>query len=389
MLKEDLLARIEESVLVDLTRELIRFKTFNPPGDELLLAERLAERMNGLGLDARVIPFAQGRANVIGRVPGSGRRSALIFSGHLDTVPVGTEKWDHDPLSGDIADGRIYGRGAADMKGGVAAMIMAASAVQNTGVQLKGDLVLALTAGEEVDSIGAVHLLKEGLLIDAGALVIAEPTALEVCSAEKGALWLEILIKGKAAHGSSPHLGKNAIVPMSAFVRNLEQFFQPLLKHPLLGSPTMNIATIEGGFKTNVVPDQCRLTIDFRTVPEQNVTELKANVESLLRQTAEREGVEWDVRIINERESVGTSADDPFVKLFQESSRTVLGGESTVGGVSYFTDGAVLTPALKVPMVIFGPGEAACAHQANEWVSIENLRLAAMIYADIAVRMLG
>jgi len=389
MLKEKLFARIEEAALVDLTREMIRFKTVNPPGDEILLAERLAQRMAELGLDASVLPFTEKRANVICRVPGSGARSALVFSGHIDTVPLGSEKWDHGPLSGDLADGRIYGRGAADMKGGVAAMIIAASAIQRAAVQLEGDLVLALTAGEEVDSIGAVQLLKKGLLAGAGALVVAEPTGLEICCAEKGALWLEIIMKGKAAHGSSPHLGRNAIVPMAAFVQNLGKLLNPTSTHPLLGAPTLNIATIEGGFKTNVVPDQCRVTIDFRTVPGQSVPDLKRTVQSLVREAAEPEGIEWDIRILIEREPVGTSAADPFVELCLESSRTVLGGEPAAGGVSYYTDGAVLAPALKVPMVILGPGEAACAHQANEWVKIENLRLAAMIYADIAVRTLG
>ncbi len=389
MLNERVLASIDESKLVELTQEIIQHQTVNPPGDEILLAERLAQTMSELGLEASVIPFAEKRGNVVCRVRGSGRRSALVFSGHLDTVPVGAERWDYEPFSGEIANGRIYGRGASDMKSGVAAMIVAAAAVKNSGVQLHGDLILALTAGEEVDSIGAAQLVKEGLLMDAGALVIAEPTGLEVCTAEKGALWLEVVMKGKAAHGSSPHLGKNAIIPMASFIETANKLAQTPINHALVGKSSMNIATIDGGFKTNVVPDQCRLTIDCRTIPGQDTVRLHETISSLAREAAEVHDVEWDIKIINEKEPVDTSQDDPFVKLFIESTRSVLQREPAIGGVAYYTDGAVLVPPLQVPMVICGPGEAACAHQANEWVKIENLRPAAMIYTDIVLRMLG
>ncbi|MDY0042814.1 MAG: M20 family metallopeptidase [Desulforhabdus sp.] len=379
MLKENLSAHIGEAALIDLTREMIRFNTINPPGDEISIARRLVKRMAELGLDAEVKPFSETRANVLCRLTGAGTRPALVFCGHIDTVPFGSEKWQYDPLAAEVVDGRIYGRGAADMKGGLAAMIVAASAIRRAGVQLQGDLVLALTAGEEVDSIGAAHFLQEGLLAGAGALIIAEPTGLEICCAEKGALWLEIIMSGKAAHASSPHLGKNAIVPMAALVQSLKKWFTPPLSHPLLGVPTMNIGTIEGGFKTNVVPDRCRLTVDFRTIPGQNVTSMRQTVETLTREAAELEGVEWDLRIINEREPVSTSPDDPFVQLCLKSLRGIARDQSAAGAVSYYTDGAVLAPALRTPMVIFGPGEAVCAHQADEWVGVESLRLAAMV----------
>lgn len=385
---DNLFAAIDESTLIELTRAMIQMETVNPPGDEIFLAERLATMMKDLGLDAGVVPFAERRGNVVCRLHGSGGRPVLLFNGHLDTVPLGTEPWNHDPFSGNIAAGRIYGRGASDMKGGVAAMIVAAAALKRCGIGLKGTLLLAFTAGEEVDSIGASHLLENGVLNDADALVIAEPTGLDIGTAEKGALWLEAVMKGKAAHGSSPHLGRNAIVPMAAFVQKIGEMTPDAANHVLLGGPTMNIGTIEGGFKTNVVPDRCRLTLDFRTIPGQDIEELKRNVETLVREIAERHGAEWSLRTLNERAPVDTSANDPFVREFVESARGVLGREPSVRGMSYYTDGALLAPALKVPMIICGPGEAGCAHQADEWVDIENLRLAAQIYADFAARFL-
>jgi succinyl-diaminopimelate desuccinylase len=253
---------------------------------------------------------------------------------------------------------------------------------------LRGDLALALTAGEEVDCIGANLLVRQGLLMGAGSLIIAEPTDMDVCIAEKGAMWIEAIIRGKAAHGSSPHLGQNAIIPMADFVQKVARLSHPFFTHPLLGGSTMNIGTIEGGFRTNVVPDLCRLTIDFRTVPGQDHQHMYRMVRELMEEAAGNAGVEWEVNMIADRLPVDTPADDPFVKLFAEAAQHVLKREPSICGVSYFTDGAILSQALQVPMVICGPGEAAVAHQANESVKIDNLRLAARTYAMAAASLL-
>lgn len=386
--EDKVLRSIEATSVAELTREMIRTPTVNPPGDEIVLAKLLQRRMAELGLHAEVFPFDGNRANLYCRIPGTGRRTALVYSGHLDTVPVGTEQWPHDPFSAAVTEGRIYGRGAADMKGGIAAMIAAASAIVQSGKTLEGDLILAFTAGEEVNSVGAVRMLQDGFLEGCSALVIAEPTGLQVCPAHKGALWLEAVVKGQAAHSSSPQLGKNAIIPMAEFIQELQHLSHPHVVHPLLGEPTMNIATIQGGFKTNVVPDLCRLTIDFRTVPGQDHTQIATSVAKLLDECARKRAVDWELRMVTDRQPVATSSDDPFVRLFVDCATQILDKAPSLQGAAYFTDAAVLLPALRVPLVICGPGEASCAHQANEWVSIENLGMAAQIYALTALRRL-
>ncbi|MBI3989200.1 MAG: M20 family metallopeptidase [candidate division NC10 bacterium] len=385
---EKVLHAIDERLIVELTQEMVRTETVDPPGDELTLAEPLATRLTTLGFDPQVLPFQGRRANLLCRIPGSGEKPALIMSGHLDTVPFGHEPWEHHPLSAVIADGKIYGRGASDMKGGNAAMIAAAHAVLRTGVPLQGDLILALTAGEEVDSVGAATLIRNGELKRIGALIVAEPSNLQTYTAEKGALWLEALTKGKAAHGSSSHLGKNAITPMADFILKVLRLKLPHHSHPILGGPSLNVATIEGGFKTNVVPDHCRLTLDFRTVPGQEHDEIVKMIEGLLKEAATDGEVSAELFTINNRRPVETSPDHLFVTLFQEAAGEVISQPPPIGGAAYYTDGAVYVPALKVPMVIFGPGDAALAHQVNEWVDIEKLKIASKVYALAALRFL-
>lgn len=374
--------------MVEWAGEMVRRSTVNPPGDELQLARYIAAGLWKDGLESEVRVFERTRANLICRLAGTGRRPPVILCGHLDTVPIGEEPWEHDPFGGEVVEGKLYGRGAADMKGGVAAMIGAVLTLHRARVPLDGDLILALTAGEEVDSRGAQKLLEKEGLSGAQGLVIAEPTGLDVSIAEKGSLWLEVVTQGRAAHGSMPQTGKNAIVPMIEFVKRLTECDFAGEPHPLLGSGTMNVATIQGGVKTNMVPDHCSLTVDIRTVPGQNHGAIYAELSGILHDITESAEIEADITVMNNKPPVSTPPSDPFVGLFTAAAESVLGRSLTPGGSPYYTDGALLAPGLNAPMVICGPGEAACAHQANEWVSVENLVLATRIYVSAAMNAL-
>src|SRR5215470_757532 len=249
--KERALAYLDEQALVHLTQDLVRLRTINPPGDEMRAAEFIAQRLQCSGMLAEVVPHEEaGRASVVGGLRGSRERAALLFSGHLDTVPAG-DNWTRELLSAAVADGKIWGLGTTDMKSGVAAMLVAMEAVQHTGVALQGDLLFAGTAGEEVDSMGAQRLVERQKLSDVGFMIIGEPTTNRVFTAEKGVLWLELNTKGQTAHGSMPHLGVNAIMQMNKLLQALAAAHIPYQKHPLLGDFTMNVATIAGGVKTN------------------------------------------------------------------------------------------------------------------------------------------
>lgn len=215
---------VDKSQVVVLLQEMIGFNTVNPPGNEKDLAKYIREKLKDFDIKSEVIDLGNNRANVIGIIEGSGEKKALLFNGHLDTVPPGDIEWEYDAFSGRIVDGKIYGRGSADMKGGLAAMIMAAGAIKKAGIPLKGDLIITGTAGEEIDSIGAFHFLENGGLNNVGAIVIGEPTSCKLRIAEKGTFWVEITTYGKTSHGAFPEKGVNAIVHMNLLLNEFLKY---------------------------------------------------------------------------------------------------------------------------------------------------------------------
>jgi succinyl-diaminopimelate desuccinylase len=387
--KEQALAYLDTQALVRLTQELVRLRTINPPGDEARAAEFVARRLQRTGMFADVVAHDEaGRASVVGGLRGSGERPALLFSGHLDTVPAG-DHWTRDILSAEVTDGKLWGLGSTDMKSGVAALLVAMEAVQSTGVALKGDLLFAGTAGEEVDSMGAKRLVEQQKLSQVGFMVIGEPTANRVFTAEKGVLWLEVKTRGQTAHGSMPHLGVNAIMHMTRLLQALEKAHIPYQPHPLLGNFSMNVGTITGGVKTNVVPDACCVTIDLRTVIGQDHQQLMDTVRQLIdRLCVEDATFQAEVRAITERIPLDIPFGDPQVQAFVRIRDEVIGQASQPAAATYATDGSVYVPAYKAPMVICGPGLPEKAHQPNEYVEINKLVEAARIYTLAALDLL-
>lgn len=378
---ERLLACIDENEVVRVCRELIRLKSVNPPGDELIVAKYVADYLRGIGCAVELVEHSPERASVLARLKGSGGVPGVLFSAHLDTVPVGKENWKYDPFAGEVAEGKVWGRGTADMKGGLAGLLVAAKALQDAKVPLRGDAILALTAGEETDSLGAVALAKRPDLQGIQAMVIAEPSSNELFVAEKGALWLEIHTYGKTAHGSMPDLGRNAILMMIAFIQEFINTPVPYDIHPLLGGFSSSLNTISGGVKTNVVPDDCVITIDMRTVPGQDHAAIVRQIEAIFARLKERmPDFAASLAVINDRTPVTTAVDDPAVIRFNQAVAKVKGKPGIPTGVRYYTDAAAYIN-LNAPMIICGPGEAGLAHQPNEYVEISRLVEATMIYA--------
>jgi succinyl-diaminopimelate desuccinylase len=386
---EDLLNRIEETEVVSLCRDLVRFKSVNPPGDELEIAEYVAGVLREVGLTVEMVPHTPTRASVLARLKGSGEMPALFYTGHLDVVPVGAEKWLHDPFEGDVVEGELWGRGASDMKGGNAAMIAATKVLATANFPLKGDLILAFTAGEEGEQLGAAEIAARPDLAPVQAVVVAEPSYNDVYVAEKGAFWLQITTHGKTAHGSMPHLGQNAIMMMVALLSKLDSLAVPCEEHPLLGGFTRSVNTIAGGVKTNVVPDQCTVTIDQRTVPGQDHGAILRQVEELIADLGQRlPDFRASVEVINDHIPVATSPGEPVVQRFCDVVAEVTGARPVPKGVNYYTDAVAFAPALNAPMIICGPGEAKLAHQPNEYVEVPKMVEAAKIFTLAAVQLL-
>jgi succinyl-diaminopimelate desuccinylase len=379
----------EEQEAISLLQDLLHIRSINPPGDEAAVAEALASHAQGRGLETRLVPVVSGRPNLIVRLPGSGERPTLLLSGHSDTVPPGEAPWDHDPLSGDLVDGEIWGRGATDMKSGLAAMLVAMAALARRGVRPKGDLVLAVTIDEEVGCLGARHLRDSGELDGVGWILIGEPTNLDVVPAHRGALWLEVVAHGKTAHGSMPHLGVNAILHLAELLRWIveKRFVYP--PHPLLAPPTVNVGTIGGGVKTNVVPDRCTATVDIRTLPGQGHAAIVQEIRELAAElVSTAPGLRIDVKVAHDMPPVETPSDHPLIGETAGAVADVLGVEPPIRGATYYTDGAVFADS-GIPIVILGPGDDRLAHQPNERIPARQVGQAVRCYLALIERLVG
>ncbi len=359
---------------VSLLQRVLRSDTVNSPGDELETALILHDFFDAHGVEAEVDEFLTGRDNLlIARLPGNGAgRGSLILCGHMDVVPVGGSSWDMEPFAAELRDGRIYGRGASDMKSGLVATAVAVANLKQSGATATGDIMFVATAGEEVDCCGARRLVERGMLEDVEAAVIAEPTRGDVVLAHKGALWVEITTRGKTAHGSMPQEGVNAIEYMHPLLGwLLEEFEFAVDPDPIPGEPTLNVSVINGGVKVNVVPDECRLQIDIRTVPAQDHGEILGVIERRL-ETFRHSFHDFDgeVTFLSERLPVNTPTGEWLARVAEDLRRKTYGTSSSRVAAPYYTDASVLVEARPdLPVVVCGPGDDRLAHQPNEWVS--------------------
>jgi succinyl-diaminopimelate desuccinylase len=370
----DPVACVRADRLVALCSRLVQIRSVNPPGDELAIADFVAGVLAAGGIPAELISHGPDRASVLARIKGRGKAPNLLYSAHLDTVPVGEQAWLHDPFGGEVADGKVWGRGAADMKGGLAAMIVAALALAEAGTSLAGDLILAFTAGEESDSMGAYAVARRTDLGPVGAIVVSEPSSNELFVAEKGALWVELTTFGQTAHGSMPELGHNAVMMMVVLLGELDRLPVPYAEHPLLGGFTRSINTIAGGVKTNVVPDRCTATMDMRTVPGQDHAALLRQIEELIAGLSLRQpGFRASMKVLNDNLPLTTPTDHPTVARMAGTIEAVTGRRPMPQGVRYYSDAVAYVPAFAAPMLICGPGQAGLAHQPNEYVEIDRL----------------
>jgi succinyl-diaminopimelate desuccinylase len=380
---------VQETEVVRFCQELVRIKSVNPPGDELQAAEYIVSTLKEFGLEMELLKHSPTRASLLARLKSSRKIPGLLWNGHLDTVPVGSEKWIREPFDAEIADGKIWGLGASDMKGGLAALMAAVKTVAEARVPLRGDLILTATAGEETDSLGARAMAARSDIGPVQAVMIPEPSYNDIFLAEKGALWLELTTKGKTAHGSMPELGRNAVIMMLTLISEIEKLDIPYRVHPLLGGFTQSVNTIAGGVKTNVVPDHCLATIDMRTVPGQDHRAILKQVEDLIGNLNQRiPGFKASVRVTNDRIPLETSLKEPVVQIFSDVVNEVTGERPVPKGARFYTDAVAFMPALKAPMILCGPGDPKLAHQPNEHVEVSKLIETAKIYTLAAIRLL-
>lgn len=354
---------------VTLAQELVRIDTAGH--GEQTAAQLLAGRLARAGARVEIVPYAAGRAHLIAHAGDVGP-APLVLSGHLDTVPAGGQPWQRDPLSGEVADGWLYGRGAADMKSGVAALVTATERHLRTGAPGRG-FVLALTAAEETGCEGARHLVEALELPGGGPLLVAEPTANRIATGHKGVLWLRISASGSSAHGSRPDLGVNAITPLARLAVAIADHGVPG-EHPVMGPVTANVGTLSGGTRINLVPDSASMTVDVRMVPGVEPARVMARLREL-------GGDALEIHVLDDLPPAYCEPDGPFVTMVDRAQRAATGGSERRAPLTYFTDAAILTTALTCSeVVLLGPGDPAVAHTTDERCEVSQIINAAATY---------
>jgi succinyl-diaminopimelate desuccinylase len=365
---------------IELTKQLVRMNTINPPGQEEQCARHLGSLLEKSGFKVKYHELSPQRASLVATIGGNADKAPLCFTGHIDTVPLGATQWKMDPFAADTEGGKLYGRGTSDMKCGVAAFVVASLNLADQLARSPG-LELVITAGEETGCEGAFHLThKSGALGRAGAVVVGEPSSNYPFVGHRGAFWLNARTRGVTAHGSMPEKGVNAVFKAARAVGILEKFRFTNPAHPLMGQATLNVGTIRGGLNINSVPDEAVIGVDIRTIPGIKHAELRAE---LMRQL----GPEVELEAILDLESVYTAPAHPWIQQVFEVMQPFLGNRPEPRVATYFTDAAALNVAYDTPpTVILGPGEAHMAHQTNEYCIVDRVTESVAAYEEIARR---
>jgi len=380
---------IDRAFVMGVLKELVATNSVNPavgkgPG-ELALSRLLLDRLGTIApLDVRRLHVAEGRWNVVATLKGSGDGRSLMLNGHMDTV--GVEGMTIKPFRPFVKRGLLHGRGACDMKGAIAAMIGAAKSLADSKLTLRGDVIFTFVVDEEHLSIG-IEKLVEGYRADAA--IVGEPTDMAIAIAHKGFVWIEIDIKGKAAHGSVPEKGVDAIAHAASVVSGINELQRKLRRrvHPLLGTPKIHSSTIEGGTHWSIVPDRCLLRLERRTIPGETSSSAMNEIQQVLHRVKRaNHKFEGRTRKIFERPPLETSRTEPIVRELRQTVLEVTKTKARIVGVPYWTDGAILAKTDSTPTCLFGPGDIRVAHSPDEYVRVEDVLRAGEAYAGVARR---
>ncbi|MFW2381719.1 MAG: M20 family metallopeptidase [Acidimicrobiales bacterium] len=381
--------------LVAFTQRLIQAPSVNQPElgrSEASAVAVVVAQADEWGWEVLQEEVAPGRPNVIIRIDGGLPGKTLLFEGHTDVVTEGDPAtWSVDPFGGEIIDGKLYGRGAADMKSGVGALMFATRALQ-LGGPFPGSIVLAILCDEEEMMIGVHHFVEQGHADGVDAAIVCEPEGGEVCVTQKGALRLRVDITGVMAHGAMPHQGRNPISAAGRFLaaaREIEADLQATHgKHHQLGLPYLTPTHVDAGSlaQINVIPAAALLTFDNRTIPGIDHIDLLARFRAAADEIEADLGVQITLSTPVDRPATETAVDDPVVEAVAAAHTAVTGEEPIYGGVPGSTDGTILWRDAGLPVVVYGPGGKWIAHQKDEYVELDDLITNAKVYIEAATR---
>jgi succinyl-diaminopimelate desuccinylase len=396
------LACVDADSVVEWTRELVRIPSVYRPqvGEaEEEAARWVRARFEQLGLETHWEVVAPGRPNVIGILRGPAGGRTLMFEGHTDVVTEGdVTAWLHAPFAAEVEDGRIYGRGGNDMKGGLVAAIMATKAIIDSGVQLNGNVLIGALVDEEGLMLGIKDFCERGWGKKVDAAIICEPEDNRICAAQKGVMWVKITVTGRMAHGAMPLTGVNPIYQAGTLLRELHHLEAEEVarfgRHEFLGQPSITPTILQsparGEPQNNVMPAQCTMTLDFRLLPGQVPEELVSKIRAICaRLHAADAAFEAELEVIEARPPTSTPHEALVVVTLDRAIRDLTGTEPVYGGVPGTTDGTILFGRDGVPIVTCGPGNWLIPHHVDEYLEIDQLVEATKLYALAAIRYLG
>jgi succinyl-diaminopimelate desuccinylase len=397
------LSLIDTDELVALTRDLVRIPSVVRPGDPTATEAAVASHVEGWmrlqGFDVEVQQVAPGRPNVLGAIGEVAAGPTLLLEGHTDVVTEGDPStWTHPPFAAELVDGKIYGRGAADMKSGLAAAMIAAAAIKRSGAALAGRLVVGALVDEEGDMIGAKHLCATPIGRALSAAIVCEPEDNELCLEQRGVVWARVTARGRMAHGAMPEAGANPIAALAALVADAPRLQRRLralctrsryLKPPTV-TPTVVMAPVAGVPQSNVIPATAQATLDVRLTPGPDADAVAKEIDEACRRAADAcpgVSVEW-TPINGFRMATKVERSEPLVRAMVSAVRRATGRAARWGGVPGSTDGTILRTQLGIPIVTCGPGHRLIPHQVDEYVEVADLVDAARIYVAAALAYL-
>lgn len=357
---------------IALLKEILAIPSVNGADNEGAVAEFIANYLKEKHIDAFVQQIDETHANIIAKLEGKSSET-VVWNGHLDTVPYGnTEEWNTDPSIPVEKNGRIYARGASDMKSGLAAMVYLLGEIGESGEKPEQTILFLGTCDEEKSGLGAEKILEEIDLSSGSLLLIGEPTGCKLGVAQKGCIWAQLNISGKTSHGAYPEEGYNAVEYGMKIVCRIKKWVTEY-EHRLLGTATAQVTMIQGGIAPNMTPDFAEILLDIRIVPGISAEDVEKKIKKICQEEVEETNgeVKFEVRIKNARRAIEIAEEERWLKEFKAYLKQN-GAETEEIGINYFTDASILTKKeSEIPVLLFGPGEPRLAHKPNEFVELE------------------
>lgn len=357
---------------IALLKEILAIPSVNGADNEGAVAEFIANYLKEKHIDAFVQQIDETHANIIAKLEGKSSET-VVWNGHLDTVPYGnTEEWNTDPSIPVEKNGRIYARGASDMKSGLAAMAYLLGEIGESGEKPEQTILFLGTCDEEKSGLGAEKILEEIDLSSGSLLLIGEPTGCKLGVAQKGCIWAQLNISGKTSHGAYPEEGYNAVEYGMKIVCRIKKWVTEY-EHRVLGTATAQVTMIQGGIAPNMTPDFAEILLDIRIVPGISAEDVEKKIKKICREEVEETNgeVKFEVRIKNARRAIEIAEEERWLKEFKAYLKQN-GAETEEIGINYFTDASILTKKeSEIPVLLFGPGEPRLAHKPNEFVELE------------------